>query len=70
MGLTRHHGEGLYHIRSVSRKGIVVNDTLYNGALIIGADTLIDSWPVSSAEQFSKELFKPILEMKADLLLI
>lgn len=70
MTLTLHRGEGVHQIRSVSAEGILINHSLYTKPLIISADTLIDEWPAHSAKQFSEELFRPVLEMNPDLLLI
>ena len=70
MDLTLHPGEGLYQIRAVSAEGIQVNNTVYSEALIVSAETLIDDWPVRTAEQFSEEILQPLLELKPDLLLI
>ncbi len=70
MTLTLHHGDGLHQIRSVSAEGILINDTLYTGALIINAEKLIDGWPVASADELCEELLAPVLELKPDLLLL
>ena len=70
MDFTLHPNEGLHYIRSVSSDGIQVNDSLYKGALILSADTLVENWPVKAAEQLSEELLQPVLDMEPDLLLL
>ena len=70
MNLTLHHGEGLPQIRSATDEGILINDKLHTGALLVSADNLIENWPLASADELSEELVRPILELKPDLFIL
>ena len=55
---------GPHHfIRSVSEAGVRVDDTLYERALAIAPDTIIDDWPPQDLETLAADHFEPLFAL-------
>ncbi len=61
----RHH-----FVRSAGPEGIRIGDVLYTGALVIGAQTLLDDWPPTDVDSLRDEHFEPVLELDPEVVLL
>ncbi len=62
---------GPHHfIRSVSEAGIRVDDTLYERALAIAPDTIIDDWPPQDLETLAADHFEPLFALDPEVVLL
>jgi len=57
-------------VKSYSNSQLVVNYTEYNDSLIISREEIISPWRVHSVQALTEDLFKPLLELKPEVILI
>ena len=70
MDLTLQRPGEHHYIRSVSPDGIRVADQVFTGSIIVSANRLLTSWPVTTAREISAEHIRQILELEPEIVLI
>lgn len=70
MDLTLHKpGDHLY-IRSVSKEGITVADTLYDNSLVLSRETLLAPWPVTSVDDLEEQHLAQVFDLEPEVVLL
>ena len=70
MDLTLHRpGEHLF-IRSASKDGVTVTDTLHKASLVLSPETLISDWPVRSVDDLQENHLAPVLDLDPEIVIL
>jgi uncharacterized protein len=70
MQLTEHKPGNYHYIRKVDADGLLIDDTLYQASLIIGARLLQTDWPVSSFADLDETTIAPLIEHQPEVVLL
>jgi len=59
-----------HYIRAISEEGIRIGDELYDGPLILSAETVIGNWGVERIEDIDEAALGPVLELQPEIVLL
>ena len=57
-------------IQSYSAAGIVINNVLYTGSLILSPDRIMERWPPRNVVELTHAHIQPILELQPELVML
>jgi uncharacterized protein len=63
-------GSGHYHIKAYEPGKITINEITYSHSLIVAPTYLQKDWPPQSLEDLTAEHFKPIFDLKPEVILL
>ncbi|HEY5776368.1 MAG TPA: MTH938/NDUFAF3 family protein [Xanthomonadales bacterium] len=62
--------ENQFFIRSVSEKGIRVNQDYFNRPIIISGQRIVPQWDVASVEDINEESLQAVFDLEPEVILI